>query len=560
MFRRVASKLWHSPWTAGALGTLIYLLTMARSVSWWDCGEFLSTGWTLGVGHPPGAPVYQLLQHMLMLLSFGHTRWIPILGNAASALCAGATVGVLFATLRMLKAKPQGSWVGAMCYCLCHTAWFSAVESEVYAMAMLICALQLLLALRFRRGGDGRLLCLMALLAGLGVGVHLLTLLVLPACAVLMWRRALSEWRMLPLMTLFLVVGISPYVVVPLRAAANPEINEMGSDFGSYVRREQYEKAPLWPRQWRERDADNHAQWNLGLHGAVAEVVYAVRYQLGYMYGRYLIDNFFARRNLQWRCTVLFVLPLLLGLVGILTCRKRSRAVRIALWAAFLLGGVLLNIYLNHPCYEPRERDYAYVLSFYAFAIWIGIGTDAFATRVSPRFAWLPLLAPVLMAVGNWSDHDRSRCHSVRDIAAAHLESCDPDAILITLGDNDTFPLWYMQQVEGVRRDVQVLNVGLAGWSQVLTTVRDNMGVRPVYVSHYFRTRYGYVLGEHLRCEGFCHRLLDSADAVDDETPLRRHRDNIQWHITQGEYLDEVSRAFLRVWQENTGQHIPPLQ
>ena len=551
------------------IATAVYLLTMDRSASWWDCGEFIATTWQLGVGHPPGAPFYQLVAHVVMLLSFGNTMLVAPLCNALSAVCSGITVGVLFLTVVELlrrdgSAEPwqiRGAATGALCYLFCDTAWFSAVESEVYGMAMLFCSLDVLLALRWRRTRNGRLLPMLALLVGLGVGVHLMTLLVVPALllVVLPECKIGPLAKRLPVLLAFFILGITPYAIVPIRAAANPPINEgnpsTAESFMSYVRREQYAKAPLYPRMWRERDEANTAYWSGGRDGVVGNAIYYGGYQLGYMYGRYLMYNYIGRENLKSGRMVVFVLPVLLALWGLLCHRRKNRRGYWTVMLLFLFGGVLLNLYLNHPCYEPRERDYAYVLSFYAVALWIGIGAADLCKRMHGK-AWqlLLLLAPLTMAVGNWSDHDRSRCHAVHDIALNHLQSCDHDAILITLGDNDTFPLWYLQHVEGRRTDVSVYNIGLTGYDNLMRILDYNAYCRPVYVSQYFYRRYGSLYGNRLRCEGFCWRLLPTADGVDDREPLMRHvADSIEWHITAEEYKDRVTQSFLRDWEETTG-------
>ena len=164
------------------------------------------------------------------------------------------------------------------------------------------------------------------------------------------------------------------------------------------------------------------------------------------------------------------------------------------------------------------------------------------------------LLAPLTLALGNWSDHDRHNCHSVHDISLNHLQSCDNDAILITLGDNDTFPLWYLQHVEGRRTDVSVHNLNLEGYRAIKQLVAENQWERPVYVSQYFYERYGYLYDGCLRCEGFCWRVVSDIEEAADPEPLQRHlRDSIEWHITPREYLDDVTLRFLDDWQRNTG-------
>jgi hypothetical protein len=560
----VGDRVWFA--ALSAVATAVYLLTMDRSASWWDCGEFIATSWQLGVGHPPGAPLYQLVTHVAMLLSFGNTMLVAPLSNAVSAVCGGLTVGLLYLTIVELVSpftfhlSPRfGAAVAALCYLFCDTAWFSAVESEVYAMAMLFCALDVWVALRWRRTRNGRLLPLLALLLGLGVCVHLMTLLVVPTLALVVLSGC-KVWplaKRLPVYAAFFLLGLTPYAIVPLRAAANPPINEGNPStvegFRKYVGREQYAKAPLYPRIWRERDSAYTAYWSGGHEGLLGNAIYYGSYQLGYMYGRYLMYNFIGRENLKTGRVVLFVLPMLLALWGLLCHRRRERRGYWTVMLLFLFGGVVLNFYLNHPCYEPRERDYAYVLSFYAVALWIGIGAADLAERLK-GWRWLLLLAPLSMAAGNWSDHDRSRCHAVHDIALNHLQSCDTDAILITLGDNDTFPLWYLQQVEGRRTDVSVYNLGLTGYGNLMRILDDNAYRRPVYVSQYFYYRYGWLYEGRLRCEGFCWRMLPGKEGVDDREPLLRHvQDSIEWHITQAEYKDRVTRSFLRDWEETTG-------
>jgi hypothetical protein len=137
----------------------------------------------------------------------------------------------------------------------------------------------------------------------------------------------------------------------------------------------------------------------------------------------------------------------------------------------FVLTGLAIVIYLNQTPYQPRERDYAYAGSFYAFTIWIGMGVAGIYQFLRKHLGAKPaaimatvislLGVPTLMATENWDDHDRSGRYTARDIARNYLNSCSEDAILFTVGDNDTFPLWYVQDVEGVREDVRIVNMML---------------------------------------------------------------------------------------------------
>lgn len=515
-----------------------------------------------------------------MLLSFGNPMWVAPMSNFLSVLCGALTVMLLYKTILMLllPSPPTSSLqgedekgstslgmqiaavVGALSYLFCDTAWFSAVESEVYSMAMFFCSLIVWLMLRWERSGNQRLLLLVGLLLGLGVCVHLMTLLVTPFLLWIFIRalRALGSLRPVRAICLaipFFLLGLTPYAILPIRAAANPPINEGNpatyEDFKKYFSREQYAKAPLYPRMWREADADHWGDWGGGSPTLWSNVKYCFTYQFGYMYCRYLMYNFIGRKNFKWNIIVPFILPFLLGIWGMWQHRKRRRGDFHAVLLIFLFGGIILNFYLNHPCYEPRERDYAYVLSFYAFAMWIGIGAGAIWER---RYlvGILLLLVPMTLAVGNWSDHDRSGCHSVHDISMAHLQSCDHGAILFTYGDNDTFPLWYLKYVENQRPDMDVYNINLAGFRKVMQVMEENAFRRPVYFSQYAYDRLKDFYPNRLRCEGYCWRLLPNLEGVDDREPLRRHvADSIQWHIAEGEYLPNVSRSFLRIWQTN---------
>ncbi len=165
-----------------------------------------------------------------------------------------------------------------------------------------------------------------------------------------------------------------------------------------------------------------------------------------------------------------YLLPLLLGLAGLVFHINRHPKDSLVVTMLFIMTGLAIVVYLNQYAPQPRERDYAYAASFYAFAIWIGIGVLGL-TMLIQKYLKLKhagiiataicMVVPVIMAAENWDDHDRSNRYTGRDIARNYLESCDKDAILFTMGDNDTFPLWYVQEVEGIRRDVRVVNLSL---------------------------------------------------------------------------------------------------
>jgi MFS family permease len=168
-----------------------------------------------------------------------------------------------------------------------------------------------------------------------------------------------------------------------------------------------------------------------------------------------------------------YMLPFLLGLFGIIYQYQRHKKDFSIVMLLFFFTGIAILLYLNQTPYQPRERDYAYTGSFYAFAIWIGIGVlglfealpkkmPAALRAITVTLAAL-VCVPGIMAKENWDDHDRSGRYTARDFAYNYLNSCEPNAIIFTNGDNDTFPLWYAQEVEGIRTDVRVVNLSYLG-------------------------------------------------------------------------------------------------
>ncbi len=236
-------------------------------------------------------------------------------------------------------------------------------------------------------------------------------------------------------------------------------------------------------------------------------IKYMVNYQIGWMYFRYFMWNFSGRQNdIQghgnpvngnWISGIKFIdsmrlgpqsnlpdhlsdnparnkyylLPFILGVVGLLFHYKKDAKSFYVVMLLFLMTGLAIVFYLNQYPLQPRERDYAYVGSFYAFAIWIGLGVfaiyDWLRTKAPAKVAAIgttavcTLLVPGIMAKENWDDHDRSDRYTAREIAKNYLDSCEKGAILFTNGDNDTFPLWYVQEVEGYRTDVRIVNLSL---------------------------------------------------------------------------------------------------
>lgn len=254
------------------------------------------------------------------------------------------------------------------------------------------------------------------------------------------------------------------------------------------------------------------------------------KYQLGHMYWRYFLWNFAGRQNVMqgdgdpvngnwisgitfldemrlgpqsnqpeaWTRDVsrntYFMLPLILGLMGLLYQYSKNKNDFFIVSMLFLFTGILIAVYLNAPPYEPRERDYTLVGSFQIFTIWIGLGVIQLADWLSK---WLKgkqsanaavaislLAVPALMGAQNWDDHDRSERNMVLDYAKNYLQSCDSNALLFTNGDNDTYPLWYIQNVEGFRTDVRVVNLQLLNFDWYIEALtRQVMGSAPFKIT-----------------------------------------------------------------------------
>lgn len=295
----------------------------------------------------------------------------------------------------------------------------------------------------------------------------------------------------------------------------------------------QAEDKMVFPRVWDPSNDQNHADYYgyyLGINKTqqgkferpptqLDNITFFAGYQVYWMYLRYFFWNFvgkqndnqglFAgnRRDGNWisglpidnliygdQSTMpdslknnkahnkLFALPLILGLIGLVYQFKKRGDDGMVNMLLFFFTGFAIVLYLNQAGYQPRERDYAYVGSFYAFAVWIGLGVLkvrdwlskglSAATAASLATVICLLAVPTLMAQQEWDDHDRSQKQLPRDLAKDYLESCAPNAILFSYGDNDTYPLWYAQEVEGIRPDIRVINFSLLGIDWYINELR----------------------------------------------------------------------------------------
>ncbi|QCX37201.1 DUF2723 domain-containing protein [Aureibaculum algae] len=663
-------KKWNNilGWVTFAIALLTYTLTLEPTVSYWDVGEYISTAVKLEVGHPPGAPLFQMLGAFFAMFTTDPEN-IAMMSNFMSALSSAFTILFLFWTITILAKKIilknndtinqsnaiailGSGLVGALAYTFSDSFWFSAVEAEVYAMSSFLMALLFWLGLRWEAEMDKprghKWLLIIAFVVGLSFGVHILSLLVIPSIVFIYFykryenitskkfiianivsilvlafvfkflfpytlaffsaselffvnsmgmpfnsgsiiagliviavfyfairhtrKKNLIHANLIILCLLFIMIGFSSWVMLPIRANANTTINEnnpsSARELLAYYNREQYgdasifydsyysetrqqdpndpyrddkpkyekdEKAGKYVIVNRYKDArPNYTDKNKGFiprmvdpnpgvvanYKAIAGIPanskrrptfgenlgFMIDFQFGYMYGRYFMWNFAGRQddiqgNLDnhgnWLSGVTFIdemrlgsqhnlpaevkenkgrntyyfFPLILGLIGLLFHIKYDKKNFYVLFLFFAFTGLAIIFYTNPKPFEPRERDYAVVGSFYVFAMWIGFGVLAIyqqlKDKINPKTLAIAtsviclLAVPTLMASQNWDDHDRSGRYATRNNAKAYLDSAQENAIMFTIGDNDTFPLWYMQEVENYRTDIKLVNTSL---------------------------------------------------------------------------------------------------
>lgn len=314
---------------------------------------------------------------------------------------------------------------------------------------------------------------------------------------------------------------------------------------------------------------------------------YFFNYQLGHMYWRYFMWNFSGRQNdIQgygdimhgnWITGIKFLdelrlgnqdelpdnlknekannkyymLPFLLGLLGMFYQYRKGKTGKQDFWVVmllFIMTGIAIIVFLNQTPMEPRERDYAYAGSFYAYAIWIGLGVLSIweflnkkIKNIDPRVSAIAVTTvclfaiPVNMAAQNWDDHNRHARYATTAHARNYLNSCAPNAILFTYGDNDTFPLWYVQEVEGVRRDVRVVNLSLLSGSWYIDQMKrkayESSGV-PISFTHeqYRDGKRDYVLIRDQFKEG---NLKDVMEFVASDLPQTK----LQGYIKELDFI-----------------------
>ena len=566
---------------------IIYFDTMAPTVSYWDCGEFIAVSHTLGVPHPPGSPFYLLLGRIFSMIPFSED--IAFRVNIISPLVSALAVMLLYLSIVKVithwRGKIEnftdvsvvfgGAVIGAMTFAFTDSHWFNAVEAEVYAFSTFFTAIVVWLILLWNEkadeNGNERYILIISYMIGLATGLHLLNLLTIPFVTLIVYfRKYKFEWKsfgitMLITAVIFFVIhngiikglpkiaassigiygttlliisifgfmiwsvlnkqnllsiiscsivliliGYSTYTMIYIRSNQDPVIDENDPEtlesMISYLEREQYGSVGQFPRRFKGlkqihevagypegpdrtyssrqkskyRKTDINKQWE-----------FFWNYQIKKMYNRYFLWQFAGRGpSVNEGVTTMgansredgvdwtqfgFPLAFIFGLIGLVYHSIKDQRMSFSVMSLFVLTGYAIILYLNQDDPQPRERDYSYVGSFFAFSIWIGAGVAAIAefiqAKVNNKQAALRLitifnivsllLIPGVMLSVNYHSHDRSGNYVAWDYSYNLLQSVGPNGILFTNGDNDTFPLWYLQEVENVRKDVAVVNLSL---------------------------------------------------------------------------------------------------
>ena len=491
---------------ASALVFLLYLMTLAPSTAMWDTSEYIAAAYTLGLPHPPGNPFFVLLGRVFAILPIAPNVAMRI--NILAALCSAAAAGMWFLiTERVLVGWLRERWqrivggsLAALIGATAFTVWAQSVVNEkVYTVSLLGLALVSWLTVRWCDEPYGfkadRLLVMIAYLSGLGFANHMAGFLALPAVAVAVPLRrpdTMIRWRLLLAIAGALALGMTPFLTQPLRAAHFPAINEgeptgcatqIGIDctlskatfdrFMYNLNRSQYQKPGLTDRQ----------------------APFIAQFEMWWLYFRWqwLRDPLGGHPGIQ---QLLATLLLFLGGLGGYVHWKRDRKSFAYFGPLMFMATIALIYYMNFKYgssqapelgdtvpREVRDRDYFYLWSFSAWSVWAALGLvfvwETLAAIVDPersriardssvlpgRRSWL-IAAPVLVIAvvplfSNWKSASRAGQTDTADFAADLLNSVEPYGVLVTSGDNDTFPLWYAQEVEGIRKDVVVACLSL---------------------------------------------------------------------------------------------------
>ncbi len=487
---------------------VVYVLTLAPDVTFWDAGEFIAAAHSLGIPHPPGTPLFILLTSVWAKLLFflPYAVATNLFSAAATALAAG--------TIARVVQRATGSGAMAIAAALAaggmSSVWLNATETEVYAASLALSVLTIWAADRAGREPGERWTALTAYLMTLAVPLHLSALVVAPVAVVLAaWASDGIHWRRAVLLggTFVAAMGagrVSPWMVAGggvaivaasatprdrapvgarigaslgiagvvalactalaflyVRAHFDPGINQGDPgtlhDLANAVARRQYAVSPIWPREapfWIQlANLGQYADWQVALSTGPTVMPSILRSLGTFLFLWLAYEGAVAHWKLDRRTWAAMLVLLLTGSLGV--------AVYLNMHAG---PSILYGILPPDTIREARERDYFYIFAFWAWGVWAGIGAVAVARRHDARPAWAGVLVAALPLVLNWravSRRGEPEQSLPKRVAEAMLEAVPRDGVLFVAGDNDSYPLWYAQQVLGLRRDVAIVTVPL---------------------------------------------------------------------------------------------------
>jgi len=480
-----------------------YLMTIAPTVTFWDAGEFIATSHILGIPHPPGTPFFVLLGRVWTLLPFATVAFKM---NLFSTICGAVSATLFYLVIsKILEAwvddvKDRSAQVlingggisAAICSSFMITVWENTTETEVYVLALVTISLFAWITLRWResltlgKGGNSNLIILMSFIAGLSVGNHLMALLAGPPIILFIlminWRSLVNPWTLVGIVVMF-ALGLSIHLYLPLRASLNPSINEADPStaeaFWEVLARKQYGsrsmfvrtcdffqyQVPLYFIYFKEQFGSHLLAWPFGALG---------------LWGMW--DHFRKEKN---SFSFLFLLFLLtsFGLI---------------LYLNFKIGHTQALAEVPNPeLHEVRERDYFFIVSFVLFGLFVGIGLASVFNVIRKRLPdlWkgnslllcslgVLIFSPSMLPLAlNYERADRSNNYIAYDYAYNILQSVEPYGIIFTNGDNDTFPLWFLQEVIELRKDITVVNLSLLNTTWYIKQIRDRKPPLPEELS-----------------------------------------------------------------------------
>jgi tetratricopeptide (TPR) repeat protein len=513
------------------LSLILYVRTMEPSAPFWDSGEFIASAYILGIPHSPGTPLYVLVGRVFTLLPLpfsiaGKVNFLSALTGAAGVFFAYVLavrfLDVIIGKSRTLAdtgIKIAGALVGALFLTFSNTYWTNATEAEVYALSAFFMGFMSWLALKWeedptRFKSVGFIYLLFYLLA-LSVGFHLGTVLVLTgifflvimtrhktftnfefilACvgvgilladatlyrsgtftlivlvvyaAVLAWHANAKKSYFVPVCTALFFLGISVHLFLLIRSGQNPAIDEGDPE--------------TWRSLYFALRREQYPPTNVLIRKA------SFAFQLGH-FNNYFQEQFQMASAWLGRLNLGAVIPVGLGIWGMVEHYAKEKKTFLMLFVTFLVTSLGLIVYLNFSDSEVRDRDYFYSPAFYYFAVFIGIGASSLLNEIRNFAAGrgitgaVPVVVPAILLVAlpfftlaqHFFTHDRSNNYICQKYARNMLVGLDENAIVFTNGDNDTFPLWYIQEVEKYRTDIRVVNLSLLNTPWYIEQLRDN--------------------------------------------------------------------------------------